>query len=227
MKNLTFLLCVALILAMIYDKVVIFDPKSELSRNMTKLIQIHGLDEMVIAEIVNHEQFSESLCTGYIFDWCVGRATATVELDSHYKYAINLSNLSYHVEDDTIVFNVPHLNLSLPVGFSNQVSDCNDDLLSSCKQPYATLLSNVPIYLEQKGVNGIGTAYESAARSLAEIFFQFAEKNHARFFKKIAVIFDDENGKSRRDFSFNKSFCGQDSDCNAELKLGDLNLIIK
>ncbi len=114
--------------------------------------------------------------------------------------------------------------LSKPVGYDNQSVRCDTTIFGSCGEPYGELLPKIPKYLEEKGKLGLQNAYENAAKSLADNFFEFAKNNNALFFKKISVIFVNENGKSSRDFNYSSSHC-VNGDCKAEAKIN--NFIIK
>lgn len=226
-KNFLLIVCTALFSIFVYEKMSLIDAKGQLEKNMTKFIQTKGMDELVITEITTNESFLESLCTaGWVLDFCLGRGTAHVSFDAHYKYHVKLNELKYTLEDDTLVFKVPDLILSTPVGFDNQKTDCDTTVFGSCGKPYSALLPSIPGYLERKGMLGLQNAFENAAKSLADDFFAFANNNNALFFKRISVIFQNEHGKSSRDFSYSSSYCGKEA-CNSEIKLNNFILTFK
>ena len=183
---------IVLVSFLLYGKFSESYKQASLEKNITKFIQIKGMDELVITEITGNENYSDSACTKYISTFgigCVGRGSVNVVFDAHYKYYVKLDELKYTIEDDTLIFKVPDLYLSKPVGYDNQSVRCDTTIFGSCGEPYGELLPKIPKYLEEKGKLGLQNAYENAAKSLADNFFEFAKNNNALFFKKISVIF--------------------------------------
>jgi len=221
--NFLLIVCTAVFSVFLYEKTSVLDTKEQVQKNISKFIQIRGVDELVVTEIKNNENFSNSSCTAgrvWLTNWCMGRGNVNVSFDAHYKYHVKLGELKYTVEDDTLVFRVPDLYLSKPVGYDNLATDCNTSGLGSCGEVYGSLLPNISGYLDGKGMLGLQNARENAAKSLADNFFEFAKNNNALFFKKIAVVFVNENAKSSRDFNYSAGYCGGNA-CNFDFKVKD------
>lgn len=228
-KNLLLIVCTALLSVFLYEKTSVLDTKEQLQKNVSKFIQIKAIDELVVTEITDNEDFSNSACTAgrvWLTDWCMGRGNVDVQFDAHYKYHVKLSELTYTTENDTLIFKVPALYLSKPVGYDRLKTNCGTTGFGSCGVLYESLLPNISGYLENKGKLGLQNARENAAKSLADNFFEFAKNNNALFFKKISVIFVSENEKSSRDFNYSSGYC-EGKPCNFDFKVKDFVIKIK
>jgi hypothetical protein len=228
-KNFLLIVCTALLSVFFYENTTVLDTKEQSEKNVSKFIQIKGVDELVVTEIQNNENFSDSSCTGgrvWFTNWCMGRGNVNVSFDAHYKYHVKLGELKYTLEDDTLVFKVPDLYLSKPVGYDKLATNCDTTGIGSCSPVYEYLLPNVAGYLENKGILGLQNARENAAKSLADNFFEFAKNNNNLFFKKISVIFVNENGKSSRDFNYSSGYC-EGNPCKFDFKVNDFGVKFK
>ena len=229
LKNIFLIVCTALLSVFLYEKTSMLDTKEQLQKNVSKFIQIKAIDELVVTEITNNEEFSDSACTAgrmWFTNWCMGRGNVTVSFDAHYKYHVRLSELKYTIEDETLIFRVPDLYLSKPIGYDNLKTNCGTTGFGSCGVVYESLLPNISGYLENKGMLGLQNARENASKSLADNFFEFAKNNNALFFKKISVVFVNENGKSSRDFNYSSGYCGGNP-CNFDFKVKDFVIKLK
>lgn len=96
-----------------------------------------------------------------------------------------------------------------------------DDHFPACKRANDDLNFQLTNELQKRGKTYKAIAYTDAANSLAHNFDSFAKNNDKGiYYKKIAVIFDDEIGKPRREFEINKSYCG-DEPCKLEVPVGN------
>ncbi len=174
--------------------------------NVSQFISLNGSDEYVLAELVTNERFDRKQCTKKILGQCIGSASFDISFEAHYKYHIKLSELTYHMEGDALVFEIPNLYLSTPVGIDTTAEDshCKQKLLGNCDKTRNDLLREVSGELERKGKASLPSAYDKASNKLADNFNEFAKNNSMGvFYKNIYVSILSENSKSRRVFSFN------------------------
>ncbi len=85
---------IVLVSFLLYGKFSESYKQASLEKNITKFIQIKGMDELVITEITGNENYSDSACTKYISTFgigCVGRGSVNVVFDAHYKYYVSNS----------------------------------------------------------------------------------------------------------------------------------------
>ena len=187
--------------------------------NFSGLSSLKGVDEYVVAESKNTEIFQGEKGNSFFRIW------VEISEEAYYKYNVALSNLRYDMEGETLVFTVPKLNLSLPVATNSSTykDKCKGKVWplptakdSSCKLPgfkgpLETLTVQKTSVLQQRGEARKETAYEIAAKSLADNFNEFAKNNDKEiFYKKIAVVFADEPHQPRRVFNYNKNYCGKE-----------------
>jgi TPR repeat protein len=187
--------------------------------NFSGLSSLKGVDEYVVAESKNTEIFQGEKRNSFIHIW------VEISEEAYYKYNVALSTLRYDMEGETLVFTVPKLNLSLPVATNSSTykDKCKGKVWpfptakdSSCKlpgfkEPLETLTVQKTSVLQQRGEARKETAYEMAAKSLADNFNAFAKNNDKEiFYKNIAVVFADEPHQLRRVFNYNKNYCGKE-----------------
>jgi hypothetical protein len=194
----------------------------ELNKGFSQFITLQETDEYVIAHLMSHEEFTaEQYRT--LMGYPIGDTIAKLSLVANYKYYVNLSDLQLNAENDTVFIYAPKLYLSTPVAFEfSTVREFTDrflfgpdknDLLENLKQ-------DVSAQLVVKGKSQIGAVYDKAAKALADNFYNYSIANgYGNHYKNIVVTFSDERSQSRRQFSYNKSFCGRES-CSLELDLG-------
>lgn len=189
--------------------------------NFSGLSSLKGVDEYVVAESKNTEIFQgEKGGKGSFI-----RIWVEISEEAYYKYNVALSSLRYDMEGETLVFTVPKLNLSLPVAtnsstykdkcrgktgpFTVKDSSCK---LPGFKEPLETLTVEKSSILQKRGEARKGTAYEIAAKTLADNFNEFAKNNDKEiYYKNIAVVFADEPHQPRRVFPYNKNYCGKET----------------
>lgn len=222
-----------------YQKATVLNSKSNVhlfdtrayKPNFSGLSSLKGVDEYVVAESKNTEIFKREEGGDFIHTW------VEISEEAYYKYNVSLSNLKYDMEGDTLVFTVPKLNLSLPVATNSSTykDSCKGKTGpftvkdSSCKLPgfkgaLETLTIQKTSVLQKIGEGRKGTAYETAAKSLADNFNAFAKNNDKEiYYKNIAVVFADEPHQPRRIFNFNKNYCGKET-CK-EVQFGNGRII--
>jgi hypothetical protein len=210
-----------------YQKATVLNSKSNVhlfdtrayKPNFSRLSSLKGVDEYVVAESKNKEIFKREEGGDFIHTW------VEIAEEAYYKYNVSLSNLKYDMEGDTLVFTVPKLNLSLPVATNSSTykDSCKGKTGpftvkdSSCKLPgfkgsLETLTVQKTSVLQKIGEGRKGTAYETAAKSLADNFNEFAKNNDKEiYYKNIAVVFADEPHQPRRIFNYNKNYCGKET----------------
>ena len=208
----TFKTIIAFILAsslayLVYD-FSIFENR-ELASHVSQFIALKGGDEYVIAEMVTTEHLHrESGKHLKYLDIPIQHADLAVSMQVHFKYYIKLSELEYSMADDTLVFTVPKLYLSTPVGFESSTfkPDCQASFFSNCKKISVKMMSELSKDLEEKGLSELPVVYEKAAKALADNFDDFVRNNeNVVFHRNIAVVFSDEAGPSQRLFSYDKN----------------------
>jgi hypothetical protein len=175
-------------------------------RNVSQFVSLNNADEYVIAELVTNESFAHKQCTKTLINICIAWATFNISFDAHYKYYIKLNELKYSVEGDALVFEIPELYLSTPVGIdtANSMAQCQKTLLGNCNKVITSGTQLVSQDLITKGNQSLPSVYDKAANSLANHFNEFQkDKLTWGSYKNIHVSFLKENSSSRRAFNFN------------------------
>jgi TPR repeat protein len=191
--------------------------------NFSGLSSLKGVDEYVIATLTNKENFQQE-AFDTVLDVDVDHAWVDVSLEAHFKYHVALSTLKYNMDEDTLVFTVPKLNLSLPVATESSTYKyrCKQKIgplvktgssfeMPVCKRAQTKLIVEMSNDLQKKGEAWKVVSYKAAAKSLADNFNEFAKNNDKEiFYKNIAVVFADEPHQPRRVFNYNKNYCGKE-----------------
>jgi hypothetical protein len=195
--------------------------------NFSGLSSLKGVDEYVIAESVNVENFhreSGQSVDGPLGKFTVHHADVDVSEEANYKYYVALSSLKYDMIGDTLLFTVPKLNLSKPVATQSSTfkSICKQTVglmitsnssfeMPDCKKALTQLIQAKSNELQEKGEARKISVYEAAAKGLANNFNAFAKNNDKEiYYKNIAVVFADEPDQHRRVFNYNKNYCGKE-----------------
>jgi TPR repeat protein len=196
--------------------------------NFSGLSSLKGVDEYVIAESVNIENFhreSGQSVDGPLGKFTVHHADVDVSEEADYKYYVALRSLKYDMIGDTLLFTVPKLNLSKPVATKSSTfnSTCKQTVgtmitsnssfeIPDCKKALTLLIQAKSDELQVKGEARKISVYETAAKGLANNFNAFAKKNDKEiYYKNIAVVFGDEPHQPRRVFNYNKNYCGRET----------------
>ena len=178
----------------------------ELATHVSQFIALKGNDEYVIAERVTTEHFHRESGKHLKFlDIPIQHADLDVSFLAHFKYYIKLSELQYSMVDDTLVFTVPKLYLSTPVAVESSTfkPDCQASLFANCEKISSKLMSELSKDLEEKGQLEKLIVYEKASEALADNFDDFVRNNqNIVFHRNITVVFSDEAGPHRRQFSY-------------------------
>ena len=191
--------------------------------NFSGLSSLKGVDEYVIATLTNKENFQQE-AFDTVLDVDVDHAWVDVSLEAHFKYHVALSTLKYDMDEDTLVFTVPKLKLSLPVATESSTYKyrCKQKIgplvktgssfeMPVCKRAQTKLIVEMSNDLQKKGEAWKVVSYEAAAKGLADNFNAFAKNNDKEiFYKNIAVVFADEHDQHRRVFNYNKNYCGKE-----------------
>ena len=219
-----------------YQKATVISSKSNVRMfdtrtykpNFSGFKSMKEVDEYVVAESKNIEVFRREETSSVSHIW------VEFSEEAYYKYNVALSTLKYNMDGDTLLFTVPKLKLSFPVATNSFTfkDKCKGKIWpfptakdSSCKlpgfkEPLETLTVQKTSVLQQRGEERKVTMYETAAKSLADHFNEFAKINDKEiFYKNIAVVFSDEPDQPRRVFNYNKNYCGKEL-CK-EVLLGD------
>lgn len=216
-----FLVVIVSLIFWVYLTSEIFSSE-EVSKSFTQFIALEGTDEYVLTELTTNEEFENSKFN-YLFDLPIGDTVVKLSLVAHYKYFVKLAELKHHIEDGTVIIEVPRLYLSKPVAFEfSTVREENkkslfggdeNEMLSQLKQDVSNKLIN-------KGQMPRGLVYEKAAKALADNFNNYFKANgFGKYYKSIEVVFSSEKSQSKRQFNYNDSFCGN-KPCLLELELG-------
>ena len=222
-----------LIVAFVVYQIMIFDfsrlphlphliDTQRFSSSISQFISLKGADEYVIAELKSAETFNETW-KKKVLGITIAHVDAEISMVASFKYHIKLGELKYTAEEDTLVFNVPNLYLSIPVAYDSSTLQrkCDADILAICKGTLDKLINDATGKLEAKGNSEMVNIYEKAAKALADHFDSFIKNNNKYvFYKNIAVVFANEPSQSRRIFNYNKSFCG-DQPCALEMPFGN------
>ena len=210
-----------------YQKATVISSKSNVRMfdtrtykpNFSGFKSMKEVDEYVVAESKNIEVFRREETSSVSHIW------VEFSEEAYYKYNVALSTLKYNMDGDTLLFTVPKLKLSFPVATNSFTfkDKCKGKIWpfptakdSSCKlpgfkEPLETLTVQKTSVLQQRGEARKETAYEMAAKSLADNFNAFAKNNDKEiFYKNIAVVFADEPHQLRRVFNYNKNYCGKE-----------------
>ncbi|AEF99660.1 DUF4230 domain-containing protein [Methylomonas methanica] len=184
-----------------------------LNSKQTQAIQgaIHGLglqekQALIVAELTTTEVFSKTEYNYLFKDFPFGDTTTSIKLTAHYQYYLKLSELSYELKGDTLVFKSPRLYPLLPVAFDIDTiaEDCQAHFLApDCKESLQHLKSEISQQMPQLAKLRISMVYDKAAKSLADIFYNFLTyKSYPIGFSKIRVVIGEENSKSSRVYAY-------------------------
>ncbi len=179
----------------------------------TQVIQgaIHGLglqekEALIVAELTATEVFSKTEYNYLFKDFPFGDTTTSIKLTAHYQYYLKLSELSYELKGDTLVFKSPRLYASLPVAFDMDTitEDCQAHFLApNCKESLQHLKSEISQQMPRLAKLRAAMMYDKATKSLADIFYNFLTYNSYPIgFSKISVVIGKENSKSSRVYAY-------------------------
>lgn len=171
---------------------------------ISKFIAINGSDEYVIAVVDEGETIQRERHKEIFGTKVPGTKTiVTLNLKASYKYYVKLGELSYTINGNEVVFNVPHLYLSKPVGFDSIIYDCDNGLLGNCNKVYSQLMGQLPSDLESIGESKFSTTYQVAAQALADNFHSFVVNNDKGLgIKTISVKFSSEDTNNSHVFNY-------------------------
>lgn len=194
----------------------------EVSKSFSQFIALEGADEYVVVRLVSNEEFTTEKYNK-VLGFPVGDTNAKLSLVAHYKYYLKLGELRQKIDNGIVYIYVPKLYLSTPVAFDfSTVQENSIESLfgTNSKELLEQLKKEVSGELISKGKAQLGVVYDKAAKALADNFNSYFNANgYGSHYKNIVVIFSSERSQSYRQFSYNNSFCGNES-CSLELDLG-------
>jgi hypothetical protein len=176
----------------------------EATEIISKFIAINGSDEYVIATVDQGETIQRERHKEIFGKKVPGTKTiVNLNLKAAYKYYVKLSELSYTINGNEVLFNVPHLYLSKPVGFDSITYGCNNAILGNCNKVYSQLMGQLPSDLEKIGESKFSTTYQTAAQALADNFHEFVVNNDKGLaVKTISVKFSSEDTNNNHVFHY-------------------------
>ncbi|WP_292566658.1 hypothetical protein [Methylomonas sp.] len=168
-----------------------------------------GLQEkeaLIVAELTTAEVFSKTEYNYLFKDFPFGDTTTSIKLTAHYQYYLKLSELSYELKGDTLIFKSPRLYASLPVAFDMDTiaEDCEAHFLApNCKESLQHLKHEISQQMPHLAKLRASMVYDKATKSLADIFYNFLTYNsYPISFSKIRVVIGEENSKSSRVYEY-------------------------
>jgi len=170
---------------------------------------LNEAEELVVAELTTTEAFSKTEYNYFFKDFPFGHTGTTISLVAHYKYYLKLSELSYDLKGDTLIFKFPKLYPSLPIAFeiNSLQEECQSHFFApDCKQSLQHLKSEINQKMPQFAKLHAPIVYDKASKSLADIFYNFLDHNSYPIgFSKIMVVIGEENSNSKRIFSYDSN----------------------
>lgn len=198
----------------------------------SSFIKFHALnekDEYVIAEEIDSVNFNKSEFQYILEKFPVGESEAALSLTAHYKYYINLSELTHDLDERTLTIHIPALYLSTPVAVdtaSIRMGGASRWFGRSTEELQQELLSDASLKLKEIGLGQINNVREKAAQALANNINRFFKNNNSDgYYDYIRVIFNDDNNNVLRLYEFNNSFC-ETGPCSFELDFGSGKTIV-
>jgi hypothetical protein len=169
-----------------------------------EFIAVNGSDEYIIATVNEAETIQRERHKEIFGQRVPGTKTiVNLNLKAAYKYYVKLRELSYTINGNEVLFNVPHLYLSKPVGFDSITYDCDNGLLGNCNKVYSQLMAQLPSDLEKIGESKFSTTYQTAAQALADNFHEFVVNNDKGLaVKTISVKFSSEDTNNNHVFHY-------------------------
>ncbi|MCX7084930.1 MAG: hypothetical protein NTY69_05265 [Methylococcales bacterium] len=175
-------------------------------QTLSQFVSLNSTDEYVLAKFQTLENIHHLFVKHIPYtDIPYGKIDANLSVMVHYRYHIKLSELSYSLNDDTLVFTLPRLYLMTPVAHDTSTLSrkCHSVLLASCKNTLNTLMTEVSSVLADRGKDHKHNVYDVAAKALADRFDAFMKLNEKPvFYRAIVVVFEDENTPSQRVFRY-------------------------
>ncbi|MCX7086009.1 MAG: hypothetical protein NTY69_10790 [Methylococcales bacterium] len=227
MKTLISITLAIILLTFAYFKLPHFNfrllDKKTYTSDTSQWVSLKGKDEFIISELTTAETFEKhDIYKVPNTDIVTGRKDSSISLIASYKYHIKLSELKYTLEDDALVFHVPHLYLSTPTFDTATLKRiCIPTGIATCGDTLDNFMKEISAKLDEKGHKLLNSFYETSAKSLADDFDAFIKNNNKDIlYKNIVVIFDNEPNSSKRMFNYNKSYCGNEP-CAIELPLNN------
>lgn len=193
-----------------------------ISKTYSQIIEITGVDEWVLAQLVSQESLSKQDFRKLLGGLVVGETEAEVSAVATFKYYCKLSEVRVDYKDRALMIYVPHLKLSLPVAFDSETMSeqgnaslfgkGRNELVNEVRQEFSKRL-------EDKGMQMRTTVYHKAAQFVAQVIHNFLLKHavHASY-DEVRVLIGETNPQEFVIHPLHRTLCGEQP-CASEWNL--------